>query len=202
MAIVETKIVSRPNASILFFNQTDNAVLAQVREITGPFTQVGERTEKYFKRTNADGSHIVEDSYSDDLLTQTQKVTFDSLASWTRSDTATTIALDNEYFTYAEANGLTHSSGQYSLTGIDNAFSCTTTYTYDANIDDSFFNIFTSSLEVSDKLTSFTNTGTQLIAVHSYTNAADFTENHWRDNSFISFLYDLGVTRTTSYAAI
>jgi hypothetical protein len=203
MAIVETKLSSRPNTSVLFFNQlTNNAVLTGVKTVLGPFTQVGERTEKYYKRSNPSGSYIVEDSYSDDLLTQTNNVIFDSLASWSNSDTTTSIALDVEYFAYAESNGLTHPANQYNLTGIDAPFSCTTTYTYDSGINDSFFSIFISALEVSDKLTSFTNTGSQLIAVHTYTNAADFTASHWRDGSFVKFLNELGVTRTITYAMI
>ena len=150
MAIVETKIVSRPNTSIPFFNQTSNSIITQVRNAyPGPYT-VESDTSTYYKQTNGSGSHIVERTYSSDLLTQTNKMTFDSVATWSAVDSATSIALDKEYFAYAESNGLTHpTTSQYSLTGIGAPFSCTTTYTYDANIDDSFFNIFISSLEVS-----------------------------------------------------
>jgi hypothetical protein len=55
---------------------------------------------------------------------------------------------------------------------------------------------------VSDKLTSFTNTGSQLIAVHTFTNAADFTNNHWRDSSFVEYLKENGFARTISYALV
>jgi hypothetical protein len=202
MAIVETKIVSRPNAGIPFFNQTSNSVLVALRAELGPFTIVSD-TETYYKSTNASGSHIVERTLSTDLLTQTNKTTFDSIAAWSTVDGTTGIELDKEYFAYAEDNGLTHpSTDQYTLTGITNPFICTTTYTYDPTIDDVFFNTFTSYIEASDKLTSFTNTGTQLIAAHTYTNSADFTENHWMDNSFINFLHGLGITRTIAYAMI
>jgi hypothetical protein len=200
MAIIETKIVVRPNTSTPFFSQTSNLAQTQVRDALGPFT-VESDTATYYKRTNASGSHVIEYSYSTDLITQTNKMTFDSIATWSTVDSATSIALDKEYFAYAEANGFTHPAGQYTLTGIDAPFTCTTTYTYDSN-SDSFFDIFTSSLEVSDKLTSFTNTGSQLIAVHTYTNAADFTENHWRDNSFVAYLNESGITRTIEYAMV
>jgi hypothetical protein len=203
MAIVETKIVSRPNTSIPFFNQTTSSVITQVRDAYPGTYTVESDTATYYKRINDSGSHIVERTYSTDLLTQTNKMTFDSIATWSAVDSATSIALDKEYFAYAEDNGLTHpADGQYSLTGISSAFSCTTTYTFDSNISDSFFNIFTSSIEASDKLVSFTNTGTQLIAVHTYTNSADFTENHWKDNTFVAYLNENEITRTIAYAMI
>jgi len=201
MAIIETKIVVRPNTSTPFFSQTSNLAQTQVRDALGPFT-VESDTATYYKRTNASGSHVIEYSYSTDLITQTNKMTFDSIATWSTVDSATSIALDKEYFAYAEANGFTHPAGQYTLTGIDAPFTCTTTFTYDSNINDSFFNIFVSAIEASDKLTSFTNTGTQLISEHTYNNAADFTQTHWKDAGFISFLYGLGITRTISYAMI
>lgn len=207
MAIVETKIVSRPNTSIPFFTQTENPARldskAAVAEALSPHTFLV-NTESYQKSTNASGSHVIERMYSDDLLTQTSKITFDSLETFSIVETCIGIALDRAYSVYSQDNGFTHpSTGQYSLTGIDAPFTCTTTYTYSSDFAAShFFEIFVSCLEVSDKLTSFTNTGTQLIAVHTYTNAGDFTENHWRDFSFIGALYDSGVTRTIAYAMV
>jgi hypothetical protein len=202
MAIVETKIVSRPTTSIPFFNQTSNTALLALREELGPFTIVSD-TETYYKSTNASGSHIVERTYSTDLLTQTNKVTVDSVSTWSVVDSAIGINLDKEYFAYATTNDYTHpTTNQYILTGIDTAFSCTTTYTYNSITDNSYFNTFISFLEVSDKLISFTNTGTQLIAVHTYTNSTDFTNTHWRDSSFVNFLQENGITRTISYALV
>jgi hypothetical protein len=107
---------------------------------------------------------------------------------------------------YARDNGITHpSTGQYELTGIDAPFTCTTTYTYNpATVfaDYPLFDNFINVIESSDKLTSFTNTGTQLIAVHTYDNSADFTENHWADYHFVPGLHAAGVTRTIVYAMV
>jgi hypothetical protein len=201
MAIVETKIVSRPNTSTLFFDDTTSDLLTQVRSAVG-YT-VTENSPTQAMAATADGNIVKIRTYNNDGLTQSTTVTFASLSEFSLVDNATSIELDKEYFSYAEANGLTHpSSGQYTLTGIDAPFSCTTTYTYNSNIEDAFFNNFTATLEVSDKLTSFTNTGTQLIAVHTYTNATDFTNNHWRDNSFVNYLNENGVTRTIEYALV
>jgi hypothetical protein len=202
MAITETKIVSRPNNGIPFFSQTDNAELLAAKAAMGTFNWTT-NSETHQTGTNASGSHIIERIYSGDFLTQTNKMTFDSVDTWSAVDSALTIALDKEYFVYAEANGLTHLlDGQYTLTGIDTAFSCTTTYTYGSITDDSFFNIFLGSLENSDNLTNFTNTGSQLIAVHAYVNAAEFTTDHWADRGFINFLQENGITRTISYALV
>lgn len=207
MAIVETKIVSRPNASIPFFTQTEDPARLAAKEAVG--AAIGAHTivtdtPTYLKSTNASGSHIVERMYSDDLLTQTSKVTFDSLATFSTVDSLTNIALDRAYSIYTQDNGFTHPvTGQYSLTGIDAPFTCTTTYTYSSDFANGyFFEIFVGCIEASDKLTSFINTGTQLIAVHSYTNASDFTQDHWRDFSFVGALYDSGVARTIAYAMI
>jgi hypothetical protein len=207
MAIVETKIVIRPNTSIPFFTQTENPARMAAKEATGEVIgahTILTDTSTYLKSTNASGSHIIERRYSDDLLTQTSTVTFDSLETFSTVETCIGIALDRAYSVYAQDNGFTHpTTGQYSLTGIDAPFSCTTTYTYSSDFAAAhFFEIFVGGIEASDKLTSFTNTGTQLIAVHTYTNSTDFTNDHWRDFSFIGALYDSGVTRTIEYAMV
>jgi hypothetical protein len=208
MAIVETKIVIRTDTSIPFFSQTENPARLDSTEAIAlalsPHTILTD-TSTYLKSTNASGSHVVERMYSDDLLTQTSKSTFDSLETFSTVETCIGIALDHAYSVYAQDNGFTHpATGQYSLTGIDAPFSCTTTYTYSSNILDTYtlFDSFIDVIESSDKLTSFTNTGTQLIAVHTYNNAADFIETHWRDFMFVSSLYNSGVTRTIEYALV
>ena len=108
------------------------------------------------------------------------------------------------YLEYAQRENIS-GAGQYTLTGIDAPFTCTTTYTYDpATIDTGYplFESFIDVVESSDRLTSFTNTGTQLIAVHTYNNSTDYTENFWKDRIFITSLHAGGVTRTVSYAMV
>ena len=164
-----------------------------------------DNTDTYQKSTNTSGSHVIERTYSNNLLTQTNKTTFDSMTTWSMADTATSIALDREYFAYVAANGLTHpTTGQYGVTGIDASFTCTTTYNYNDSTSTGYplFESFIDVIESSDKLTSFTNTGTQLIAVHTYTNAADFNEHHWRDGTFVTALHTGGVTRTIEYSLV
>jgi hypothetical protein len=205
MPIVETKIAVRPNITIPFFSQTDLPSVVAVREAFGTITWIVD-TELYQKGVYHDGAHIIERFYSEDLLTQTSKVTFDSLETWSTVDTAVGIELDKDYVIYTRENEfIAPTSGQYTLTGIDVPFTCTTTYNYDSDtvtkyplFNDGFINV----IESSDKLTAFTNTGTQLIATHTYDNADDFTENCWRDISFVTSLYEGGVTRTIAYAMV
>jgi hypothetical protein len=64
------------------------------------------------------------------------------------------------------------------------------------------FESFVNVLESSDKLTAFTNSGTQLIAVHTYDDAADYVENYWKDRTFVTSLHAGGVTRTIAYAMV
>lgn len=204
MAIIETKVVARNSTSIPFFSQTDNPKLVELKAEFGTFTWIT-NTATYQKSTNASGSHVIERTYSEDLLTQTTKMTFDSLATWSEIDTLTGIALDNEYKNYIETNEFVQmDSGQYAVTGIDTPFTCTTTYNYTSGITEGYplFESFISVIEVSDKLTSFTNTGTQLIAVHTYDNSADFSENHWKDFIYVTSLHTGGITRTISYASV
>ena len=205
MAIIETKLAIRPNATIPFFSQTDNPKLVALKAAFDVSTSLVD-TELYQKRTNASGSHIIERSYSEDLLTQTTKMTFDSLATWSHIDTLTGISHDREYKNYTETNNFLFPTltSQYTVTGIDSSFTCTTTYNYTSGVTEGYplFESFISVIEVSDKLTSFTNTGTQLIAVHTYDNSADFSENHWRDWNFVIALNNGGITRTISYASV
>ena len=207
MAIVETKITVRPSTSVPFFNLSNNPVLIAVRAQIGAssFT-VLENTASYYKCTNSSGSFIHERLYSEDQLTQTEKSTFDSLTTWTSMDTLMSIELDNEFITYTTENEFVPPSGnQYTLSGISAPFTCTTTYTYNpATVTTNYpqFNDFAIVMESHDKLTGFTNTGTQLIAVHTYDNADDFTVNHWKDYNFITGLHNGGVTRSIAYAML
>jgi hypothetical protein len=203
MAIVETKIVSRPDPSIPFFNHINAPIVLAFKAELGLVKTISD-TDTYYKNINDSESIVVERTYSINSLTQTTRMTFDSLTTWSTVDSATSIALDKAYIDYAEANELTHTTGQYSLAGIDAPFTCTTTYNYNSNTTTGYplFEGFIDVIESSDKLTGFTNTGTQLIAVHTYTNATDFTENNWNDYDFITSLHNGGVTRTISYALV
>lgn len=190
MAIVETKSVTRPNTSVVFFNETNAPTRLAVKAAT----------ESYI----ADGKYTIAKNVSGDGLTQTTVTTYDSLATFSEIDSILGIDLDAAYTVYAQANSLTHGTPQYSLTGIDAPFTCTTTYIYGANTGSLYpnFESFINVIEASNALISFTNTGTQLIAVHQYDNSADFSANHWQDFTYVSSLNTAGVTRTIEYALV
>ena len=143
---------------------------------------------------------------SEDGLIQTNTAIFADLETYSQVDTAIGINIDHAYFTWATDNNLNQSEieNQYTQLGIDQSFTCTTTYSYSNNISELYpeFDSFISRIELSPKLVSFTNTGSQLVAVHEYANSSDFTENHWKDYSFVEALYSAGITRTITYALV
>jgi hypothetical protein len=207
MAIVETKKTIRPNTSIPFFNQSTDPALIASKEAAGHvFTEV-EQTATYLKRTTADGSVTNEFITSDNGLLQTTISTFSDLATYSQVDTAKGIALDHAYQQYVDDSLIAtvlNGTNQYTQTGIDQPFTCTTTYAYDSDIDSTYplFESFIAVVESSDKLISFVNNGSTITAVHQYLNSEDFTETHWDDYKFIGALYTGGVTRTITYALV
>jgi hypothetical protein len=200
MAIVETKITIRPNSSVPFFYQTSNPTLLAVKSA---ILALGFDTLEN-PISGAPGSVRTERTISDNTLTETS--TFDTLTTWSAVDSIMSIELDYEFVKYSTENEfLPPSSSQYTLTGINKPFTCTTTYTYDPDTvatDYPQFDDFIVIIELHEKLTNLVNTGTQLIAVHTYSNADDFTENHWKDYNFIEGLHNGGVTRSIAYAML
>lgn len=202
MAIVETKTVIRPTTSIPFFVDTNNATLVQLKSTIGYLFV--EQTASFVKAATADNSVISERTVSADGLTQTNVVTFASIADYNRVETAISIKLDSEYQQYVEANGLSHSENQYVQAGFAAPFSCTTTYHYDADTATKYplFDSFVAVIESSDKLESLINNGSSVVAVHHYLNSEDFNQTHWQDFVFCDKLNDGGVTRTITYALL
>lgn len=193
MAIVETKISTRPNTSIPFFSDT-----------TGPNRL---ESKELHKALIADGKITYTLQLSDDELMQTAICTYRDIEAFSERDTLLSVDLDNEYYQYIvdqQLNTDLMNKQPYLLTGIDVPFTCTTKYNYTtAGVEkyekfDSFINV----IESSEKLQSFVNTGTTLIAVHQYENSEDFTFNHWADYIFTPYLSIAGVTRTINYAIL
>lgn len=189
MPIVETKIVTRPNTGVLFYNQNNtNPILVSYR---------ADATSKLLAGTYSHHSVI-----SDDGLTQTNTHTFADIETYNYIENLLTVAFDADYYAYAVTNQLGHpSSGQYTQTGITQPFSCTTVYTFNPE-DIDMFETMIDSLETSFCLESFTNTGSVVTAVHHYANSEDFTENHWKDFTYVPYLNAEGVTRSITYALL
>lgn len=191
MIITETKIAVRPDTTVPFFNNTTISNEVSVRELYTPFI--------------ADGRLSVSREISSDGLQQTTINTYSSMEVYSQIDTILSIDLDYAYCMYADENNFQLNVGQqYIQTGIDAPFTCTTTYSYGANVYELYplFDSFINVIESSMALESFINTGTQLIAVHQYSNSADFTHNHWADYSLIKSLYNAKLTRTIKYELV
>jgi hypothetical protein len=214
MAIVETKISIRPNTSVprisrIKYPGYHDVIQQRTESLFGPETVVleeGDEISMHRIVSFANGQIVFEGGYDETGLIFTRTGSFANLQLWSQVDTILDVDTESVYQTYAQDNGWTApASGQYSLTGIDAPFTCTTTYTYNpATIGTGYplFESFVNVIESSDKLTAFTNSGTQLIAVHTYDDSADFTENHWRDFQFAKNLNTGGVTRTIAYAMV
>ena len=219
MAIVETKITRRPNTSVavsvLLIKQLiadENPEYAarlqqKTTNLFGAQTQLidnGDHKKSSFDVNGISGAMIFEGNCDETGLVHTRTGTFANLEIFGMNKSSQSIEDEVMYLEYAQRENIS-GTGQYSLTGIDAPFTCTTTYTYDpAQIATGYplFDSFIAVIESSDKLTSFTNTGTQLIAVHTYNSSTDYTENFWKDRTFITGLHAGGVTRTISYAMV
>ena len=219
MAIVETKITQRPNTSVAVSVNLIKQLIAdenpeyatrlqqKTTNLFGPQTQLidnGEHKKSSFDVNGISGAMVFEGNCDETGLIHTRTGTFANLEIFSLHKSAQGIEDDAVYLNYAQRVNIA-GAGQYSLTGIDAPFTCTTTYTYDpATISTAYplFESFINVLESSDKLTAFTNTGTQLIAVHTYDDSADYTENHWKDRTFVPSLHAGRVTRTIAYAMV
>jgi hypothetical protein len=206
MAIIEIKKSTRPNTSVEVFNRSNNstriAFLEAARGLYGTETVVID-TSTHRKISYANGV-ISEGQYLDDGLTFVHTATFPTVEVYSQLDTLKGVMLDYEYKQYSTTNGITHPEEQYIQSGIDAPFSCTTTYNFPAGTleSDSMMLGFARFLQNSNKLESFINTSTQIVAVHHYLDSADFTEYHFKDFTYVGFLYDAEATRTISYAML
>jgi hypothetical protein len=111
MAIIETRVYTRPSNSVPFYHETNTAIyqahLSRVADL------------------KTSGALAVSNTIVDNTLTVT--LTFDSLETMSQNDTSVNVEYDNECVSYMTNNGITME--QYSITGIDQPFTMTCTYT-------------------------------------------------------------------------
>ena len=190
MAIVETKTTTRPRANIAFHRDSGEPAITSSITILAPFY--------------TSGNVVATNDVSGDGLTMTMVRTYDTLSTWSQFDTlGPTIALDSEFYFYTNRNGLGQST--YSLAGIDQPFTCTTTYTFPRaglSSHDDLSTTISGQTPSNTKLTNVTVQDTSIVCVHTYTDASDFTTNHWADYLLTIFLNNDGVTRTIEYAYV
>jgi hypothetical protein len=194
MAIIETKKFVRPNTSVSFYTNDGkgSAILDAIQAQIDPLRALGKVRGEI--------------SVSEDGLTQTGTVTYTDLDAWSQRDTLLSIALDAEFMQHSRDNSITGGSPQYTITGIDYPFTCTTVYTFQAG-NTSLLDLISNAASAdsdpsSSKLKSATATETTLTLVHQFDNSDDFTANHFNDIQGVVDLNAAGVTRTITYAAV
>ena len=185
--ITQIQVTVRPDSSISFFNESENyfttfsgySDLVTLRE-SGCFTTL--------RNVGPDG------------LTQTNIITVDTLANYSRYETACSIELDARFVAYTEEHGFKTfrdtSITPFAVTGIVMPFITTVVYTWPT--PDSSMQIFASSMSLQDGFTVLVGDNTVSVA-RRFENAADYTTNYLQDLVYVTQLYAKGVTRTITH---
>ena len=188
MAIIETKIGKRTNASVPFFSETDGAT-----------SNVG--TDMATLKSN--GNVTVIRTVSEDGLTQTSVATIDTLANYSIYDTALGIALDSAYVEYTTTNNfLTYRDNTFTpftLSGIDSPFTATVVYTFPT--PDIAMEIFANSLSLINGFDVVVGANTVTVT-RQFADSSDYTANYLQDLIYAQQLNAKGVTRTHTYTAV
>ena len=190
MAIVETKTITRPNTNVPFQGDSGQPEVTASIARGAPF--------------HTSGNVVATNNLSGDGLNLSIVRTFDTLSTWSQWETLTiTTALDKEIDLYQTTNGI--GAFKYSLSGIDQPFTCTTTYTFPSSglaSHDALSRLISNQSSSNTKLTNVTVLDTSIVCVHTYTDSTDFTTNYWNDYGYCSDLATDGVTRTIEYAYV
>jgi hypothetical protein len=190
MPIVETKVLSRPNTSVPFFNETDTYATVRTPAIVSAL---------------ADGSMVNVYTKSEDQLTQTLTQTYTDLTAYSACDTGMSIVLDAAHYNYTISNGIT--AVTYTQTGIDAPFTQTITYLIPSNADltaniEYAITSLQTTISRHPKLSNLQVNTDSVAAVFQFDNSADFTSNYLRDNHFAVLIQPLSGTRTIEYKLV
>lgn len=196
MAIVDIKKALRPNTSVEFFSST---------EVKPDGSHSPDHSGKPAAMALINSGKVgVEFSLSDDQLVQTQILTFQDLETYSQFDTAVGIELDSLFITFVEETNLPVLNNNttprpFVNTGIDQPFTATYVYTFQAN--DPTMGIFASSVGLDSTLNVTVGDNTVTV-VKQYANSADFSDNIFNDLRYVRQLNEKGVTRTITYAYV
>jgi hypothetical protein len=190
MAIVDTKIVIRPNTSVPFYIDSGSPIRQAAYDAFEPLRASGKYSSVY--------------TVSGDGLTQTAVITCADLETYSAYETILGIEFDCDYITYLEDNNFpmlnkNTNPRPFTTTGIDSPFTCTTVYTFREN--DPTMSIFASSVGLDSTLNVTVGSNTVTV-VKEYANSADFTDNAYVDLRYTQQLKTKGVTRTITYAYV
>lgn len=188
MAITQSYVFTRPDTNNSFHNDTTSDIVSQFKT-----SREGYITSGKLSVTQTD---------SDDGLTRTVVATFADLITFADRDNYITIEFDNDFYWYTNAHN--HQITSYTLSGIDAAFTCITTYTFPSAslpIHDALV-IGINNQSTNNKLKNLVVEETVITVTHQYDNATDFSENFWKDFTLTPDLHAAGVTRTIAYAMV
>jgi hypothetical protein len=205
MAITKTIVIKRPNTSVDFYSVAGRAALDAGDASVLPEFQT-------ISRAIRGAGVTVDESFSEDGLTQTRVVNYADLAMMSFAESAYSIAGALEFQNYRITHNFSlasyaSSSDRAAATtyaGIDAPYTVTTTYTFTSPTD-AYIDTFVAGLENYDhynKLTDLVIDGANVIVTHQYLNSADQTASPYLDMFFVTQLAEKGVTRTIHYAMI
>jgi hypothetical protein len=192
--ITETRIKTRTNKDIPFFNQANLHPQAMIDGIA-------------VLRSQGKFDRVI--TYSDDGLTETTVTTHADLDSFSQADTLLSIELDAVCWDYIVnqhgPNG--HVANSYVLSGIDHPFTVTITYHFPQNVTTDptqglVNDMQTSSDFITRKLSNATVTDSTLVFTYQYDNATDYQTTWVNDMPWVTRLHNLGATRTIKYASV
>jgi len=189
MPIVEIRNHKRPNTSTQYFSES------ALPELTAAVTAM----QPYID----DGRLTLSRVLSDDGLTMTQTLTYDSLETYSAIDTIFGIALNVEFINHAAANGIEPET--YQQTGLDQPFICTTTFTFSPTATMSNGQLISEFLVANIakiRLTNMEVNTNSIVATFQFDNSADYTANSWQDAPHCVDFHAAGVTRSYSYSLV
>jgi hypothetical protein len=197
MLISDIKNIFRPNTNIKFFAETG----------------LSKKNPNYLiiAELKKSGAYDYSWKISNDGLLFTSVGIFDSMETYSTVETACGIEHDSTYDQYRKLVGipqLDHRSRTiipYRQTGIDQPFTCTTTYTFRDN--DPFIATFKDSMEQwegnnNPNRVSVTQDLNTVTVVYKYKNSEDFSQHYFADMWYVPTLHNHGVIRTIQYKLI
>ena len=197
MPITEIKVVRRSTDTIPYYSDTITSVPAWLAELrsSGKITRV--------------------EVNSEDNLIRTTTSTYADLDTYNKVETEIlSIELDYNFLTYIANNNMTVAvTDQYTQSGIEQPFTCTTVYTFpEAGLamHEALISTINNDNKSLSKLLTLDHTDTTVTAVHKYDNSEDFTATCWTDamnrtgveRSLILELHETGVTRTIKHKLV
>ena len=189
MPITETRTHTRPSTTTTLWSDSTGPALSAAMTAIQPYRD--------------SGALILARTLSDDQLTITQTLTYRDLETYSAVDTIFGIALNAEAVNYATANGITN--GDYQQTGIDQLFTCITTYRFSPTAtmpNGQSISEFLLATIPRPRLTDIQVNADSVVATFQFGNSADYLTNSWIDVPYCVDLHAAGVTRSYNYSLV